>query len=427
MTLGNRLYELRTKRGLSQLELAEALDVSRQSVSKWETDAAVPEIDKLIAVSKYFDVPSGAWLGIEEETTDAQGNELTDTQLKMVEEIAARYVASLPKPMSKKRRLLLRLAAAATGVCLAVGLFRISSQLSELPTRYNDLANGMSSVNASVGGVTGRVEDALAQQARITADDAAELKSVDYAGNTATYALRATPKSFAEGMTAVFEAVSGDARVTTGPLAPDGLGFAAELTVPLTDEIRLYVSFGEGGSRETQLLREDRDLYRWTLPEVDIRQFSFMSVSNGQSWLNGNELTLFHWDVTPMLMENASSMTADYSYEKVSRARLLSLELGLFRGKELLAKAKLTGEAPSPEDDPDMIVMSRSLGDYTFPEITIELPPDRVLTLAARVTDEYGRAFAVALPLTVTENDGVSLATDNAFAPEDADAWNFAP
>ena len=41
---------------MSQLELAEALDVSRQSISKWETGAAVPELDKLVKLSDVFGI-----------------------------------------------------------------------------------------------------------------------------------------------------------------------------------------------------------------------------------------------------------------------------------------------------------------------------------------------------------------------------------
>ena len=47
MTLGQNICRLRTERGLSQGDLADALDVSRQSISKWETDASVPELEKL--------------------------------------------------------------------------------------------------------------------------------------------------------------------------------------------------------------------------------------------------------------------------------------------------------------------------------------------------------------------------------------------
>lgn len=56
MTLGENITRLRTARGLSQGALAEALEVSRQSVSKWETDASVPELDKLIKLAKLFEV-----------------------------------------------------------------------------------------------------------------------------------------------------------------------------------------------------------------------------------------------------------------------------------------------------------------------------------------------------------------------------------
>lgn len=48
MTFGERLYELRNKNNLSQEELAEVLDVSRQSISKWENDKGYPEMTRLL-------------------------------------------------------------------------------------------------------------------------------------------------------------------------------------------------------------------------------------------------------------------------------------------------------------------------------------------------------------------------------------------
>ena len=56
MLLGENIYKYRTQRGMSQGALADALEVSRQSVSKWENNAATPELDKLIKMSKLFDV-----------------------------------------------------------------------------------------------------------------------------------------------------------------------------------------------------------------------------------------------------------------------------------------------------------------------------------------------------------------------------------
>lgn len=56
MTLGEKIYKLRTKRGMSQEAFGEVLGVSRQSVSKWETDQSLPELDKIVAISGIFDV-----------------------------------------------------------------------------------------------------------------------------------------------------------------------------------------------------------------------------------------------------------------------------------------------------------------------------------------------------------------------------------
>ena len=56
MSLGETIYRLRTKQNMSQGDLAEALEVSRQSISKWETDSSVPELDKLIKMSGIFGV-----------------------------------------------------------------------------------------------------------------------------------------------------------------------------------------------------------------------------------------------------------------------------------------------------------------------------------------------------------------------------------
>ncbi len=56
MSLGENIARLRAQKNWSQEELAQALDVSRQSVSKWETDASVPDLDKLVKLGEVFGV-----------------------------------------------------------------------------------------------------------------------------------------------------------------------------------------------------------------------------------------------------------------------------------------------------------------------------------------------------------------------------------
>lgn len=67
MTLGEKIYRLRAGEGLSQETFGERLGVSRQSVSKWETDQSVPELDKIVAISEIFGVSTDYLLKETEE------------------------------------------------------------------------------------------------------------------------------------------------------------------------------------------------------------------------------------------------------------------------------------------------------------------------------------------------------------------------
>lgn len=72
MTLGEKIQELRRRSGMSQDTLAEVLDVSRQAVSKWERDEAMPETDKIIRIAKVFSV-STDYLLLEEPPQPTPG------------------------------------------------------------------------------------------------------------------------------------------------------------------------------------------------------------------------------------------------------------------------------------------------------------------------------------------------------------------
>jgi len=56
VNLGEHIYKFRTQKNMSQGDLADALDVSRQSVSKWENNSAVPELEKLVKMAQIFGV-----------------------------------------------------------------------------------------------------------------------------------------------------------------------------------------------------------------------------------------------------------------------------------------------------------------------------------------------------------------------------------
>lgn len=67
MDISDRIQQLRRIKGISQEELADKIGVSRQAVSKWESEQSIPDIDKIIAMSEYFSVTTDYILkGIEQ-------------------------------------------------------------------------------------------------------------------------------------------------------------------------------------------------------------------------------------------------------------------------------------------------------------------------------------------------------------------------
>ena len=92
MTVGQRIAQKRKRLGLSQEALGERLGVSRQAIYKWESDAALPEIEKLVNLSREFSVSVDWLLGEENGDRDGRKEELTPQQLRMVEEIVERYL-----------------------------------------------------------------------------------------------------------------------------------------------------------------------------------------------------------------------------------------------------------------------------------------------------------------------------------------------
>ena len=71
MTIADRIQSLRKSKGMSQEELADRIGVSRQAVSKWESEQATPDLEKVVIMSEIFEVTTDYLLkGIEPVKTD---------------------------------------------------------------------------------------------------------------------------------------------------------------------------------------------------------------------------------------------------------------------------------------------------------------------------------------------------------------------
>lgn len=62
MNIGEKIYNLRKKKNLSQEDLASILNVSRQTISKWETGESNPELDKIVPICNFFEISTDEFL-----------------------------------------------------------------------------------------------------------------------------------------------------------------------------------------------------------------------------------------------------------------------------------------------------------------------------------------------------------------------------
>ncbi|MBO5983268.1 MAG: helix-turn-helix transcriptional regulator [Clostridia bacterium] len=78
MTLQEKIIKLRKKNGWSQEELADKLYVTRQAVSKWESGNSLPDVEKIVHMSKLFGVTTDYLLNEEMESADIIEESIAD-------------------------------------------------------------------------------------------------------------------------------------------------------------------------------------------------------------------------------------------------------------------------------------------------------------------------------------------------------------
>ena len=399
MTTGLRIAAKRKELKLSQEALGEQLNVSRQSIYKWESDSSLPEIDKLVAMSRLFSVSVGWLLGVEEappetqDTTREDSGELTEQQLNMVEEIVARYIAAQPKP--QKRR---KWPYVLTGLVLfGVGL-SLFQRLDQLDNRYTNLQNSIgnisSNVNSQINSITNRVEEVLKSQNDLTADYATKYTGADLASNTITFELHATPKTYVPGMEVRFLADCGTGETVEVSAQEDANHkFSGQLTCPLTDSITLSAVFMAGDTHQTQLLDNYSGLYGASLPDLDLRGFESVYLhTESKRNVDGT----FHLQSAEGWLREGVKET------KFGEVEISTCQVGLFLNGSLV---QWLTTAPTPE--------SWDIGSdviYRLPAMDISLlKKGDILHFAAIFTDEYGRqGVAPSIPAFECLGDEIS-------------------
>ena len=401
MTVGQRIARKRKELGLSQEGLGERLGVSRQAIYKWESDAALPEIEKLVNLSREFSVSVGWLLGEEDDAPEKP--ELTPEQLRMVEEIVGRYLAAQPpsekaggEPSPKRRRWPYVLAALA--VLVLVGMFsNLSYRQDWVNQNYLSLETSVRNINANlssqIDGITQQVEEML--QSQLTAEQSAQVASTDYRANTITIEARALPRAYVEGMTAEFILTSGGETITAPGELGEGHAFTAQLTGPLSDDVTVSVAFCAGDERQTQLLDQFTGLYTESFP---------LALVQGHLGSYGNEIEQY----------GRATVVVGPRYAD----RISDIRLGLFRDRKLLAWYEYLDK--QPDDHWAYRVSFRLEGKWV-------MEPGYEYCRAAVIVDEYGREWVCPDSLVTydPEEEAVIFVRGDEEVGGDPENWDY--
>ncbi len=251
MTTGEKIAALRKEQGMSQEALGEKLGLSRQAVSKWEADQAVPTMDNLMELSKLFDVPVDTLLR-------------PDAELTSKAEDTAEQTA--PTPTVSRKWKIAAIAAAGllcvSVVCSAVSLWRVSVMQQQIDQ-----------LRMQSGPSTIYYPDTNDENSDLA--DWSENVTVDRQNtDNLLVTVSAVPRSMLDGETAKFVVRSGDQSWECD--AENNNGYSGEISVPMVDKFSVYLML-------TSTNGETRNLF--VTSEFDLENRFSLNIS--ASWESG--------------------------------------------------------------------------------------------------------------------------------------------
>ena len=292
-----------------------------------------------------------------------------------------RYLAAQPKQAPLKRRKLVGLCGAAAVLALVVALFNLFSKLDRVTQDYNNLRcsvdNVSNSVNSQINSITYRVENILKSQNSLTAEYSTELASTDLGANTATFDIRVVPKTYVDGMTALFVARSEEETVEL-PVAPgEDHAFSGEITCPLTDDISLTVVLVTGDKRETQWLEDYGYLYSGSFPDLSL---------NSQLWFDmvHRKDNLLPASQSPEIQVENYGEEGGYRPWAWRPEPPATVQVGLFQDQKLVMWYEEREEEININGVPTTV-------PAWFRPREVELDPNSVYSEVLLYTDAYGR------------------------------------
>ena len=152
--IGERLTELRIKQNMTQEEFAEYMCVTRQSVSKWETDKAYPDVEKLIKIAELYNVSLDYLVTGKDNFVQVDKISENNSKIEISDSIAEDIDNIDEVCLSKKSMLGLKICLVILGLFIIISLAVIIMFLVQNPWFHSDISETLAKVDKVYGQVS---------------------------------------------------------------------------------------------------------------------------------------------------------------------------------------------------------------------------------------------------------------------------------
>ncbi len=253
-TIGMKIYQLRKERNVSQETLAEALDVSRQSVSRWESGSNIPEMAKIIEIAKYFEVSVSYLLDGETGSEDAVNN---SEKVEQLFESFTKNVSNQVDAYHKKTILMFQIFAGslmAVVICvMALGIVKINmlnTQIEYLQSNYSSVQSQYYALQSQINNLSSTNQS----ESEVFSNIEIDFGTFDLDNNTVEVVFDLSLRQFTD-QTEISVAINNGNEIVRGNLeVENGIISGGKIVVPLSNNFDITATISDNGNKQNEIL-----------------------------------------------------------------------------------------------------------------------------------------------------------------------------
>lgn len=282
MTLGQKIAELRKLNHYSQEELATQMKVSRQTISKWETDMSLPDIERIMELSQFFQVSLNELLQVDDEKT-IHHDELQALFNQMVV-IQENYDKEIQARKQQQRRMIVFAMISMICLCLLIGLLFV--KLNQTTEQISILS---SEISGSMNNLEMNIQDSLQNKDSLLSDFSYQIKEINLKDGKVKLLLKTALKDSSKNTIVQFM-INAQNQESLKAIYKDGI-YQYEGYIPLCDIHKLGVLIENKNQKRVQMIQDFELLIQSSVYNYHILKVNYQTMTRDNNYDRGHKIT----------------------------------------------------------------------------------------------------------------------------------------